>query len=256
MKKLLDIGIKHFILRGLPRIFPKYIWGRISPVLFTVFMHYAKTLRPLIFGTPSERFIEYSWAIKNLQENDKRILDVGCGDSLFDCKLAGLGYGYEIYAIDLVSQCMNKKSNYHFLQADIVNAPFKDSSFDKIHALSTVEHIDEGKPGLSKDQITCMVNMCRILKRRGGLILTMPLGDYDGACNLHRFENLIRTAMENGLQLDAQLYHIAQGRKWEIISGDKDKAMEKIELLLNKKKIIVCLSFTKNLGLFKEGDNQ
>ena len=250
MKKIIDIRLYHFILRILPRVFPKYIWGWISSILFTLYLQYAKTLRPLFFGTPSERFIEYSWAIKNLRESDKRILDVGCGDSLFDCKLARLGH--EVYAIDRESQYMAQKSKYCFLQADIVHAPFKEQSFDKIHALSTIEHIDEGKPGLSNDQITGMINMCRILKEGGGLILTMPLGDYPGACDLHRFENLIRSAIENGLRCDAQEYYIANGRKWEIHSGDK--AIEKVKPLLNTKKIIVCLSFTKKLNLLKEGD--
>lgn len=250
MKKILDIRVYHFILRILPRIFPKYIWSRISSILFIIYLRYAKTLRPSFFGTPSERFTEYSWAIKNLQESDKRILDVGCGDSLFDCKLAGLGY--EVYAIDLEYQDVAAKSGNHFLQADIVNAPFKDLSFDKIHALSTMEHIDEGKPGLSKDQITGMRNMCHILKNGGGLILTMPLGDYAGACNLGRFEKLLEAAKDEGLRCDARDYYIAQGRKWEIISGDG--AMEKIKPLLNTKKILVCLSFTKKSDSFKEGD--
>ena len=250
MKKIIDIRLYHFILRILPRVFPKYIWGWISSILFTLYLQYAKTLRPLFFGTPSERFIEYSWAIKNLRESDKRILDVGCGDSLFDCKLARLGH--EVYAIDRESQYMAQKSKYCFLQADIVHAPFKEQSFDKIHALSTMEHIDEGKPGLSKDQITGMRNMCHILKNGGGLILTMPLGDYAGACNLGRFEKLLEAAEDEGLRCDAHDYYIAQGRKWEIISGDG--AMDKIKPLLNKKKIIVCLSFTKNLDSFKEGN--
>jgi len=250
MKKLIDIRAYHFILRILPRVFPKYMWAWISSILFTLYMHYAKMLRPLFFGTPSERFIEYSWAIKNLRECDKHILDVGCGDSLFDCKLAR--FGHEVYAIDLKNSIVAQKSNYHFLQADIVHAPFKNQSFDKIHAISTIEHIDEGKPGLSKNQIAGMINMCHILKNGGSLILTMPLGDYAGACNLGRFENLIRTAIDNGLEWNAQDYYIAQGRKWETISGDG--AMEKIKPLLNKKKIIVCLSFTKNSDSFEEGN--
>ena len=250
MKKLLDIRIYHFVLRGLPRVLPCYLWERISPLLFTAYLRYAKTLRPLFFGTPSERFIEYSLAISNLKESDQHILEVGCGDSLFDCKLARLGH--EVYAIDLKNAIVAQKSNYHFLRADIVHVPFKDQSFDKIQALSTIEHIDEGKVGFSKNQVTAMKNMCRLLKSGGRLILTMPLGDYDGACNLIRFEILIRTAIENGLRCDAQDYYIAQGRKWEIISGDG--AMEKIKPLLNKKKIIVCLSFTKKLDSFKEGN--
>ena len=248
MKKLLDIRFYHFILRVLPRVIPKYIWDLVSPILFTVYLRYAKKLHPLFFGTPSERAVEYSWAIKNLQESDKRILDVGCGDNIFDCKLAG--HSHEVYVIDLESQYINKKSKYHFLQGDIVHAPFKDQGFDKIHALSTVEHID--------NQIGCMMELSRILKEGGGLILTMPLGDYDeDTCDLYsdmyRFKSLIRTAIDNGLRCDAQDYYIAQGRKWEIISGDR--AIEKIKPLLNKKKIIVCLSFTKKLDPFKEGAN-
>lgn len=251
MKKLVDVKIYHSILRLLPRILPKCIWGWVSPILFTVYLQYAKTLRPLFFGTPSERFIEYSWAIKNLKESDKRILDVGCGDSLFDCKLAALGY--EVYVIDLGLQYVAQESKYHFLQADIVHAPFKDQSFDKIHAISTIEHIDEGKPEHSKNQIAGMINMCRILKNGGGLVLTMPLGDYDGACNLIRFEKLLETARDNGLRYDAREHYIVQGRKWERISGDK--AMKKVESILNKKENIVCLSFTKNLDMLREGDN-
>jgi len=251
MKKLLDIRFYHFILRVLPRVLPKYIWDWVSPILFTAYLRYAEILRPLFFKMPSERFIEYSWAIKNFQESDKRILDVGCGDSLFDCKLARLGH--EVCAIDLENSIVAQKSNYHFLQADIVNVPFKDQSFDKIHALSTIEHIDEGKTGLSDDQITAMKNMCRILKNGGDLILTMPLGDYDGACNLYRFEKLLEAAKDEGLRCDAQDYYIAQGRRWRIISGKG--AIGYVKPLLNTEKIIVCLGFTKKSDSFKEGVN-
>ena len=93
--------------------------------------------------------------------------------------------------------------------------------------------------------------MCCILLKGGGLILTMPLGDYNGACNLGGFEKLLEAAKDGGLRCDAQDYYIAQGRRWRIISGKG--AIEKVKALLNTKKIIVCLSFTKKLESFKEG---
>lgn len=241
ISKPIDIKFYHFILKVLPVLIPKYGWGWICSSLFLCYIYYARFLRPLLFGTPSERFIEYSWAIKRLKKDHSRILDIGCGDSLFDCRLAYLGY--DVFAIDLLSQKANIKANYNFFQGSIVCPPFKEGKFDKIHALSSIEHIDEGQPGISVNQLTSMTNMCHLINECGSLILTMPLGDYPGSCNLNRFENLKRIALENNMMLNEQEFYIANGRKWDVYLGDE--ALTKIKPILNKEKVISCLSFTK-----------
>ena len=54
---------------------------------------YVNKLRPALGFRYSEKYLAYDW-IQNstLLSPGKRILDIGCGDSLFPSKLAGLGY--------------------------------------------------------------------------------------------------------------------------------------------------------------------
>lgn len=229
-----DVRVYHLLLRFLPAWLPKVAWGRFDRMMFAMYLFYAKRLRPLIFGTPSERSLEYSWVLRNLRNEGKRILNVGCGDSLFSGELAGRGY--ECLDIDLNCCPLSTKLPI-FLQANIMKAPFQDCSFDQIIAISTLEHI-------KGDEAVLMKELSRLLRERGLLFVTMPAGDYKGACGVSRIEKLLVAA--NELNVLRQQYCIAQGRKWQAFSGKE--AHEKIHPFLNKTKIIALLVFTKRLN--------
>ena len=234
MSKLVDIRIYHFILKVLPAITPKCVWRWISSAMFTTYLLYAKMFRPLLFGTPSERALEYSWVLRNLHKEGKRMLNVGCGDSLLSGELARRGY--ECYNMDLICYPLSKQLPI-FLQCDIKNLPFQNSSFDQITAISTLEHI-HGDDGV------LMKELNRVLKDGGLLLVTMPLGDYSGACSISRLQNLL--TLTSKLSISCEQCCLAQGRRWQIFSGDK--AREKIHPYLNKAKIIIRLAFTKGLN--------
>lgn len=142
---------------------------------------YNLTQRGLDAGsiTYSERFLEYFYVasmIKTVRE-DFRILDVGCGGSIFTFILAG--FFPNLIGID-VRDLSNDHLPYNFKVEDITKLSFVDEYFDVITCISTLEHIGlEGRYGSREDlqgEQKAMNEMYRVLKPRGKLILTVPYG--------------------------------------------------------------------------------
>jgi 2-polyprenyl-3-methyl-5-hydroxy-6-metoxy-1,4-benzoquinol methylase len=92
-----------------------------------------------IYGT--ERVVEYPWVLQNLGIKNGRILDVGCCQSFFSHEL--IRRGYEVYGVD-VGPYPEKHPKMCFFQADAINIPVIDNFFDRIVAVSTIEHIGLG----------------------------------------------------------------------------------------------------------------
>ncbi|MFM6452644.1 MAG: tetratricopeptide repeat protein [Planktothrix sp.] len=133
------------------------------------------------------RCIEYPFAASQLGEA-KCILDVGTtkSDPAWISWLEGLPI--DVYATDYDSplQPFNK---VQFLQGDVRNLPFQDETFDKIIAVSVIEHIGLESPQVnsrdlpSVDQdgdLHAVKELARILKVNGELIMTLPFGIKDG----------------------------------------------------------------------------
>ncbi|MFM6402206.1 class I SAM-dependent methyltransferase, partial [Planktothrix sp.] len=98
------------------------------------------------------------------------------------------GLPIDVYATDYDSplQPFNK---VQFLQGDVRNLPFQDETFDKIIAVSVIEHIGLESPQVnsrdlpSVDQdgdLHAVKELARILKVNGELIMTLPFGIKDG----------------------------------------------------------------------------
>ena len=194
--------------------------------MFALEIRYLARLRPLL-GMLSQRFVEYTWLLANLQPSKGRILDVGCGDSLLLHQL--LKRGYEIYAIDLKSQPVAKKLlKDHFLKADATNLPFEKEFFDQIVAISTIEHIN--------NDMACMRELSRILKPDGRIFVTVPLGSF-----FYSMSTVRRLAID-GLSILQEEYYVPQGRKW--IKAPREEADSKVDLC-SKPEAIACLTLTK-----------
>jgi len=127
----------------------------------------------------NERIIEIPFAIKALSQiqGESRVLDLGCMESVLPLFTAGLGH--KIVGFDFRSYPY-RVPNFKFVQGSILELPFKDDAFDAVTCISTIEHIGIGfyndpKGTLSSD-IKGMVEIKRVIKRDGLLVLTLPYG--------------------------------------------------------------------------------
>ncbi len=160
-KELLYKFISHAGIRFLYLVFPEY-FGKESL-------------------NPTDRYVEYHFASKNLPWLPARVLDVGCAGSYFTLMLAG--FGYDCYAVDIRRYTITNKIKYDnskFLQEDIRKTSFPEDFFDAITAISTIEHIGlSGRYAIKEDprgDIDAFKEMRRILKPGGILIITIPFG--------------------------------------------------------------------------------
>lgn len=125
------------------------------------------------------RNIEDSFVIKNgnFSEKDK-VLDIGSGESIVPSFLK-YEYGSDVYATDLDKNELNKQKEYsekldisfHFEVQDATKLSYPNNYFDKIIAISSIEHI----PGTG--DIKAINEFSRVLKSGGKLLITVPFGD-------------------------------------------------------------------------------
>ena len=125
----------------------------------------------------SERMVEYPFVAKNLGKKDGNILDIGCVGSWFPVVIAGLGYS--VCGVD-IRKYSGSADNFKFLISDARALPFPDNFFDRVMAVSTIEHIglggrygsDDDKGGDKKS----VREITRVLKPEGKMIITVPYG--------------------------------------------------------------------------------
>ena len=91
---------------------------------------------------------------------EAEILDAGCGEGVLVEEYAIKGY--HIKGIDL-----NYASDF-VIQADVLNIPFSDKSFDVVLLLDVFEHLS------FLDQPKVLKEIHRVLKRDGYLLLSVP----------------------------------------------------------------------------------
>ncbi len=124
---------------------------------------------------PTDRYIEYPWAIGNLFSPPAKILDVGCSGNMFPLILKALGY--EAYGIDIMQYYPEGK--FFFTKGDICFTLFEDDFFDIITAISSIEHIGlKGRYSSHEDMegdIKALREIHRILKPDGILLMTVPI---------------------------------------------------------------------------------
>lgn len=105
--------------------------------------------------------------IKNIGFNDKKILDVGCGDGEFSSLL--LGNNNQVFGLD-ISEIAVKTAQKRGIKADLFNInesfPFEDRSFDVVLLFDTLEHIF--------DPCSVLRESYRVLKKDGILYCGVP----------------------------------------------------------------------------------
>ena len=182
---------------------------------------------------PSDRYIEYPFAIRNLPAAPAKILDVGSASTFFPLLLAS--FGYQTHAVDIRKySILNRLSyeNFTFHQGNIIKTSFPDNHFDAITAISTIEHIGfSGRYGniedLSADK-KALAEMKRILRPGGLLILTIPFGM---AKVLRPFSKIYDAAiikeLIEGLLVEKEEYYLQDSRDdWYACSKEEAGLIE------------------------------
>ncbi|SRR6056297_367416 len=94
----------------------------------------------------------------------KKILDLGCGDGLTTFFLSKKG---KVIGVDLnTDQAKKKFPNLNFLSANAEKLPFDKNTFDKVYCFDVLEHVDNVDKTL--EQIT------KVLKKGGHLVAEIP----------------------------------------------------------------------------------
>lgn len=120
----------------------------------------------------SQRSVEYSWVLQNLDLHRGRVLDVGCCESALPLWLAH--QGLDVHGID-VRDYSFESPEIIFNKEDICNNQYPDEFFDRIITLSTIEHVGMGAygdPHRRNGDLFAMKEMKRILKKNGMILLT------------------------------------------------------------------------------------
>jgi SAM-dependent methyltransferase len=116
---------------------------------------------------PSKRW-EYPWALERARlQPGSRVLDAGCGASIFPVYLAK--QGHRVTGVDLeVPDGLDRMHDVHidYVRAGITELPFPDCSFDAVFCISVVEHL--GHDGVQ----AALSELRRVLRPGGRLLVT------------------------------------------------------------------------------------
>lgn len=134
------------------------------------------------------RTVEYPFAASQVGEA-QRILDVGSvkGDLAWTSWLESLPIDVHVTDYDADDEGIFKNTTFH--QADIRALPIEDNFFDKILAVSVIEHIGMEAPQVIDANLPPEDNygdaeafkeLLRVLKPNGHIIMTFPYGIFEG----------------------------------------------------------------------------
>jgi len=114
---------------------------------------------------PSKRW-EYPWALERAAlAPGSRVLDAGCGASIFPIYLAK--HGHEVTGLDLrVPYGLDAEHGVQveYVEGNLTELPFPDEYFDAVFCISVIEH-------LGLDGIPRALDELRRVTRRNGLVL-------------------------------------------------------------------------------------
>lgn len=152
---------------------------RMFPLLLKLVSRLPRSLRLKIMEpVPSinERIVEIPWVFMNLGLEHGKILDVGCCWSSVSMELASMGF--EAWGIDL-DQLLLSHPNFKFIRGDVCRDSLPENYFDRVLAISTLEHIGLGhfQDAIRADgDRQAMRSIRRVLKPGGRLLMTVPFG--------------------------------------------------------------------------------
>jgi SAM-dependent methyltransferase len=146
-----------------------------------------------------ERCIEYPWLMAHLQSGSEIVLDAGSAlnhafivdHPVFEKK--------KLHVLTLAPEdnCFWKKG-ISYLFEDLRELPLRDSHYDTIVCISTLEHVgcdntiythnEADREQRPTDFIGAMQELSRVLKPGGRLIITVPFGSYRNFGSFQQFD--------------------------------------------------------------------
>lgn len=159
----------------------------------------------------AERLHDQSSILEQLLHSDvsypagSRVLEVGCGVGAQTVTLAQRSPQTEFTSIDISQDSLDRAqaltesrgiTNVRFQQADIMDMPFADESFDHVFVCFVLEHL--------KEPLAALGGMKRVLKR-GGTITAIE-GDH-GSCFWHPETGESRQAWQAMIRVQQEMGH-------------------------------------------------
>lgn len=181
---------------------------------------YRRVLEPPPPNLRGDRDIEYSWIVANLPKGGGEALDFGCGTGSY-LGLIAARQGFNVTAIDFGDV---KWPYFHpklkFIQGDFLKLDFPSRSFNLIINCSSIEHVGlAGRYGIKENRpdgdLEAMAKMRKILKPKGKMLLTIPVGQ-DAV-----FSPLYRVYGEKRLPKLLEGYVIEKKEYW--VKNDKNQ---------------------------------
>ena len=139
-----------------------------------------------------DRVLEWSFIASRIgryANNDSYVLDFGCGNGTLTFAAASLGA--RVLAIDLMPlQFAPIYSAIEFRQTDVMKLDNSIERFDLVLNCSTIEHVGLGGRYNSTEKpdgdLEAMQKLRRLMKTKGIMLLTMPVGQDAVISPLHR----------------------------------------------------------------------
>ena len=158
------------------------------------------------------RLLEYSWVCRHLGSGPMRILDVGCSGSLLPLYMAS--YGHYVFGIDLRGCFVSQFLGFSSAKGDMRKLPFRDVFFDRIVAVSSIEHV-----GAGWDR-SFIPEMFRVLKDDGRVILTFPYGKESGQVGGSRvyYDAKISSLLGGEFKMEKNGYMVRDSWRWGYVS--------------------------------------
>jgi len=151
-------------------------------------------------GIYLEHLVRYKFASQFVK--GKVVLDIASGSG-YGSNLLSMYGAKKIIGVDVskeaVDYCKNKYPNVDFLEGNVSRIPLEDASVDVVVSFETIEHVSE------KDQILFMLEVKRVLKSDGKLIISTPNVKVSTNNNefhlkelaLNEFEEILKNSFDN-----------------------------------------------------------
>jgi len=158
---------------------------------YDIIMNPVYKLAIKIIGIPHLGFRKRASIILKLfkkVKKDVKILDAGCGYGIYSLILAEKGYNLTSLDIEAIriKEIESMKNEYGFIKdkiktkiGSLTNLPFKNEEFEVIICSEVLEHI--------KDYKKAFLELGRVLKKNGALIVSVPTDSEQNLINFKKF---------------------------------------------------------------------
>ncbi|MEW6673839.1 MAG: class I SAM-dependent methyltransferase [Thermodesulfobacteriota bacterium] len=203
------------------------------PILKSIYSRFPVSVRRRIAEKrmhANERIVEHPWVMMQLGLERGKVLDVGCCWSTLPIELAGLGF--QVWGID-ASPYFLTHPNFRFVREDICENSFSDNFFDRVLAISTIEHIGLGHygetRGSDRDKVA-MKEIYRILKPSGKALVSVPFGEKITTSSFRIYDSASLKMLVSPFHVESGRFYADKGMFWDEVSEEIGTVQRRDEL--------------------------